>query len=40
MLFREVEQTGHGGGLNVGHEGGEVSGMLPGFLTGMDDGGE
>lgn len=39
MLFREVESAGHGEGLNVRHEGGEVSGMLPRFLTGMDDDG-
>lgn len=35
---REVEWTGHGEGFNVGHEGGEVSGMLLGFLTRMGDG--
>lgn len=40
MPFRDVEETGHGEGLNVGHEGGgEVSRMVAGFLARMLDGG-
>lgn len=37
MLFRKVEWTGHGEGLNAEHEGGEVSRMVPEFLAGVDD---
>ena len=40
MPFRDVEKTGHGKWLNVGHEGGgEVSRLVPGFLARRPDGG-
>lgn len=40
MLSRDMEETGHGAGLTVGHEErGEVSRMVPGFLARMADAG-